>query len=88
MLKHCTPRDFLIHIFYNQGWRGINIDARPGSMKLFDKLRKRYINLEIAVSDIKEELKSFTFKEPALNGFLKIYLKRVPVKLKFFLPRK
>lgn len=40
-------------------------------MKLFDKLRKRDINLEIAVSDIREELTSFAFKEPALNGFLK-----------------
>lgn len=25
------------HLFYLNGWRGINIEARPGSKKLFDK---------------------------------------------------
>lgn len=51
------------YFFYKQGWRRINIDARPGSMKLFDKLRKRDINLEIAVSDIREELKFFILRK-------------------------
>lgn len=37
--------------FYERGWRGINIDATPGSMKAFDKFRPRDINLELGVSD-------------------------------------
>lgn len=59
------------YIFYKKGWSGMNIDAMPGSMKLFRKFRKRDINLEIAVSDKSEELTYYAFEEPALNGFSK-----------------
>src|SRR5687767_14463398 len=38
------------YFFYLYGWRGINIEARPGSRKLFDKVRPRDINLEMGVS--------------------------------------
>lgn len=59
------------YFFYKKGWRGINIDAMPGSMKLFDKYRRRDINVECGVSDKKEILKYYEFNEPALNGFSK-----------------
>ena len=39
----------LVHCFCKKGLRGINIDAMPGSMKLFRKTRPRDINLEIAI---------------------------------------
>lgn len=55
--------------FYKRGWRGINIDAMPGSMVLFNKYRTRDINLEIGVSDIPGELEYFIYDEPALNTF-------------------
>ena len=55
--------------FYDLGWRGINIDAKPGSMKLFNEERLRDINLEFAVSDREENLKFYLFNEPALNTF-------------------
>jgi FkbM family methyltransferase len=38
------------HALYRRGWRGINIDATPGSSKLFKMLRPRDINVEAAVS--------------------------------------
>lgn len=57
-------------LFYKKGWNGINIDARPGSMKKFKKLRPGDINLEIPVSDKKEHLVFYTFNEPAVSGFL------------------
>jgi FkbM family methyltransferase len=56
-------------LFYKMGWRGINIDARPGSMRSFRKLRPRDINLETAVSTKTEPLKYFEFNNAALNGF-------------------
>lgn len=56
-------------IFYNLGWRGINIDPLPGSMAVFNELRPRDINLEIGISDSEEELVYYAFKEPALNTF-------------------
>lgn len=58
------------YFFYKKGWNGINIDAMPGSMKLFNKIRKRDINLEMGVAKEEGVLDYYMFKEPALNGFL------------------
>jgi FkbM family methyltransferase len=57
--------------FYKKGWRGINIDAMPGSMEPFKKIRPDDINLEMPVSDKKETLPFYIFKETALNSFSK-----------------
>jgi FkbM family methyltransferase len=55
--------------FYLKGWRGINIDAMPGSMKLFNELRPGDTNLEIGVSGIPGTMDFYVFNEPALNTF-------------------
>lgn len=57
--------------FYKNGWRGINIDAMPNSMCLFNKIRPRDINIEIPISDKKQKLNYYMFNEPALNTFSK-----------------
>jgi len=57
--------------FYKLGWRGINIDAMPGSMTKFNRIRKRDINIEISVSSKKQKLTYYAFNEPALNSFNK-----------------
>lgn len=57
------------YYFYRRGWRGINIDAMPGSMGEFDRLRPRDINIEIGVAEKATELEYHIFNEPALNGF-------------------
>jgi len=57
------------YLFYRQGWRGINIDAMPGSMKPFKRYRPRDVNLEVGVLDKRGEMPFFIFNEPALNGF-------------------
>ena len=56
-------------LFYKQGWRGINIDAMPGSMTSFENNRPRDINLESGVGREAKILKFFVFNEPALNTF-------------------
>jgi FkbM family methyltransferase len=56
--------------FYKRGWSGINVDAMPGSMREFDRHRRRDINLEAAVSDSRTTLVYCAFEEPAHNGFL------------------
>ncbi|MCK5084575.1 MAG: FkbM family methyltransferase [Candidatus Pacebacteria bacterium] len=66
---HHPKRFSNTYYFYKIGWRGINIDAMPGSMKLFNKIRPRDINLEEAVSDKIEKLTYHIFNEPALSGF-------------------
>ncbi len=57
------------YYFYKRGWCGLNIDARPGSMRMFNKVRPRDINIEAAVSDVKQELTYHMFKDKALNSF-------------------
>jgi len=58
-------------LFYKRGWRGINIEARPGSIKFFDKIRPRDINVEVPINSEDKILKYYMFNEPALNGFSK-----------------
>lgn len=66
---HHPARFSNTYLFYQAGWHGINIDAMPGSMKLFNRYRPRDINIEQAVSELPEALTYFHFNEPALNGF-------------------
>lgn len=56
-------------IFYKKGWYGINVDATPGSMRQFKRLRRRDINLEYGISCEEGEMTFFIFDEPALNTF-------------------
>lgn len=66
---HHPQRFSNTYFFYQQGWSGINIDAMPGSMDLFEKERPRDINLEIPIAKQQEVLVYTQFNEPALNSF-------------------
>lgn len=66
---HHPKRFSNTYLFYKKGWRGINIDAMPGSMKLFNKLRPSDLNLEIPISNEIKKLKYYIFDETAYNGF-------------------
>lgn len=55
--------------FYKKGWRGINIEPRPGALELFNSLRPRDINIQVAVSNSNKELDLYIFNEEALNTF-------------------
>jgi len=68
---HHPKRFSNTYFFYKKGWQGINIDAMPGSMEIFKKLRPRDINIEKAISDRNQVLTYYAFNEPALNGFSK-----------------
>lgn len=57
------------YLFYLRGWKGINVDAEPGSMKAFRKYRPRDVNLECGVADCAGTLPYYRFNEPALNTF-------------------
>jgi len=73
---HHPKRFSNTYYFYKKEWRGINIDAMPGSMKLFRKMRPRDMNLEIAISNKKQELIYYIFNEAALNTFSKSSAKK------------
>lgn len=68
---HHPKRFSNTYYFYRKGWRGINIDAMPGSMRAFNKVRPRDINLEMAVSSKEEKLVYYAFTDPAFNGLSK-----------------
>lgn len=57
------------YFYYLKGWRGINVDALPGTKKLFNRMRPRDITIECGVGAQKGILKYFSFNEPALNTF-------------------
>jgi len=57
------------YLFYKKGWRGINIDATPGSMRGFKKYRPADINLEVAVSQTPGEFFFYLFDDSAYNTF-------------------
>jgi FkbM family methyltransferase len=57
------------YLFYQRGWRGINIDAMLGSMRKFNKVRPRDINIECGVAGASGKLMYHRFNEPALNTF-------------------
>ncbi len=58
------------YFFYRKGWRGINVDAMPGSMALFNQFRPEDINIEAAISRQQTQLTYYRFNEPALNTFV------------------
>ena len=68
---HHPKRFSNTYYFYKQGWRGINIDAAPGSMRAFNKVRPADINIEAPISRKKQTLTFYIFDDPALNGFSK-----------------
>lgn len=52
---------------YRRGWRGINIDATPGSSRAFRKFRPRDITLEVCVAEEEGHVDFYKFPEAALN---------------------
>jgi FkbM family methyltransferase len=66
---HHPKRFSNTYYFYKKGWRGINIDAMPGSMNRFNRVRPRDINVEAAVAKDTRELTLYIFNDPALNSF-------------------
>ena len=55
------------HFYRYRGWRGINIDAMPGSMRAFRRSRPEDVNVESAVAETAGAVEFFMFDEPALN---------------------
>jgi FkbM family methyltransferase len=74
---HHPQRFSNTYYFYLMGWRGINIDAMPGSMEAFKQWRPRDINLEVGVSETSGMLPYYAFDESALNGFSKEVADRI-----------
>ncbi|GAB3544047.1 FkbM family methyltransferase [Spirosoma fluminis] len=55
--------------FYLQGWRGINLDAMPGSMAAFTEIRPRDINVETGLAEQEGTLPYYIFNQTGINTF-------------------
>ena len=64
---HHPIRHSNTYLLYRRGWRGINIDATPGSMAEFRRRRPRDINVECLVALDPSPQRFYAFNEPALN---------------------
>jgi len=56
-------------LFYQLGWRGINIEPNQDVKRLFETIRPNDINLGIAIGKDESEGIFYMFEEPALNTF-------------------
>lgn len=54
---------------YKSGWHGIDVDARPGTARLFRRQRPRDRALEVGVASRVGRLKFFIFDDEAVNTF-------------------
>jgi hypothetical protein len=51
--------------FYKKGWHSINIDPTPGSKQIFDKIRPKDTNLELAIAPENGSSTFFLFGTPS-----------------------
>jgi FkbM family methyltransferase len=66
------------YFFYLQNWRGINVEARPGSKALFDRVRPRDINVEVGVSNAPGPLTYYFIGEDStMNSFDRSFLEHI-----------
>lgn len=66
------------YFFYLNGWRGINIEARPGSKRFFDKVRPRDINLELGVSRERGSMTYYFIADDSpMNSFSPDFLRQI-----------
>lgn len=56
------------YLLYKLGWRGVNIDATPGSMEVFREMRPGDINLQIGVAPQPCRRPFRLYREPSLNA--------------------
>ncbi len=81
------------YLFYERGWRGINIEPNLDLLQNFHKLRPNDINLGVGVFNVPGELTFYKFKQASLNTFdpivgedriekLDSFIEKVPVQVK------
>lgn len=68
----CHPKRFNnTKIFYDKGWRGINIEPNPTRIEFFHKERKRDINLNIGIGKTKKMATFYLLNSAGTSTFSK-----------------
>ncbi len=66
---HHPKRYSNTYLLYKKGWQGINIEPRPDSIRHFQKVRPRDVNIEAAVANSQRTMTYHMFNISALNTF-------------------
>lgn len=57
-------------LFYREGWNGINVDPRPEFLSVFNKQRKRDVNLNFGISETSGTMNLYYYgKDSTINSF-------------------
>lgn len=59
--------DSVTKLFYEKGWRGVNIEPQPDRYRLFEEERPRDINLNFGVGDAEGEFTLRSYKNQGLS---------------------
>lgn len=59
------------YLLFKKGWKGINIDPNPYTIKLFKKYRKHDTNLQVGISEVSGLSTFYTFSHSNWNTFSK-----------------
>ena len=66
------------YILHKAGWRGMNIDPRPGIKKLFDRYRPNDINIEAGIGSEDKQMTYYILEEDQkMNSFSKESLEKL-----------
>ncbi|HKZ01137.1 MAG TPA: FkbM family methyltransferase [Pyrinomonadaceae bacterium] len=66
------------HFFSVNGWHGINIEARPGSRRLFDRVRPRDVNIECGIATSEGKMNYyFVGENSTMNSFSREFLEHI-----------
>ncbi len=57
------------YLLYKRGWRGINIDPNPASIRLFNRYRPRDININFGIAEHEGKARYFIFNHQSCNTF-------------------
>jgi FkbM family methyltransferase len=64
------PRRFSnTFLFYERGWRGLNIEPSPTGIAALNRWRPRDINVPVGIGPATNELEYYIFNDAALNTF-------------------
>ncbi|WP_421892744.1 FkbM family methyltransferase [Marinoscillum sp.] len=66
---HHPKRFSNTYFFYKRGWSGVNVDANPLSIELFNRQRVRDQNIHVGIGLKESELSFYRFEEGAFNTF-------------------
>ena len=72
---HHPSRFSVTSLLYTLGWSGVNVDANPELIKEFQNVRKRDINLCVAVG-LEQRYSFYIFDEPAVSTISPIWRER------------